>query len=288
MNLYHHEYCVPRTHHLALEATLALRYAIEVKHSDESSDLAMDADFNEGDYLCGFISERGQVFARKSSNGEYFLYESAIQATNDYEWIPSGSPRIYRFDTVDEAEIQADARRLFVSQSLCNGGARRSTGWRDRIVVLIPEPAGAKESKIIRTLADGGIEETHTYSVLDAYTKYAEWVNALAAEFGGADEKLLANIETPDIEPFSPIVANIAQAWLLREAAESTLEQTRASLKFSLAGFTRLLALSETDSRASVSELGLSLQTDRPNLTRLIKAAEKDARIAEILDSIPR
>lgn len=113
-------------------------------------------------------------------------------------------------------------------------------------------------------------------------------MNALAAEFGGTEEKLEAHVETPDIAPFSPIVAGIAQAWLLRETADATLEQTRVSLKFSLAGFTRLLELSGTDSRASVAELARSLQTDRPNLTRMIKTAEKDARIAEILDSLPR
>lgn len=71
----------------------------------------------------------------------------------------------------------------------------------------------------------------------------------------------------------------------MREAADATLDQTCASLTFSLAGFTGLLEFSGANSRASVVELARSLQTDRPNLTRMIKTAEKDARIAEILDS---
>ncbi|WEG10087.1 hypothetical protein PU630_05920 [Microbacterium horticulturae] len=276
------------THHPTLKATLTLRHAIEVKSIDEASTLAASADAEDTDHLYGYISERGRVLAWTSPAGEHLLYEGAIRVADDYEWTPIGTPRIYRFDTTDRAEIHGDALRLFLSQSLNNGGVRRSGGWRDRIVALVPEEVGAKESKIIRTLADGGIEATHTYNVLDAYTKYAEWVNALAAEFGGTDEKLEAHIETPDIAPFSPIVAGIAQAWLLREAADAALEQTRASLKFSLAGFTRLLELAGNDSRGSVAELARSLQTDRPNLTRMIKTAEKDARIAEILDSLPR
>lgn len=272
----------------ALEATLALHHALEVENADEACALAAGADADDADHLYGYISERGRVLAWTSPSGEHLLYEGAIQTTDDYEWTPIGTPRIYHFDTTDKAEIHADALRLFLAQSLRNGGVRRSAGWRDRIVALVPEEVGPKESKIIRTLVGGGIEATHTYNVLDAYTKYAEWVNALAAEFGGTDEKLEAHIETPDITPFSPIVAGIAQAWLLREAADATLEQTRASLKFSLAGFTRLLELAGTDSRGSVAELARSLQTDRANLTRMIKMAQKDARIAEILDSLPR
>ncbi len=276
------------THHPALEAALALRHARELENLHEISALATAADVEDTDHLYGYISERGRVLAWKSSTGEHLLYEGAIQMADNYEWTPIGTPRIYRFDTTERAEIHADTLRLFLSQSLGNGGARRSSGWRDRIVALVPEEVGLKESKIIRTLADGGIEATHTYTVLDAFTKYAEWVNALAAEFGSTDEKLEAHVETPDLTPFPPVAASIAQAWLLREAAEATLEQARASLKFSLAGFNRLLELAETDSRASVAELARSLQTDRPNLTRMIKTSEKDARIAEILNSMPR
>lgn len=276
------------THHPALEATLTLRHAIEVKNSDDVTALAASADTEDTNHLYEYISEQGRVLAWTSPASEHLLYEGAIRVADDYAWTPIGTPRVYRFNTTDQAEIHADTLRLFLSQSLNNGGVRRSGGWRDRIVALVPEEVGAKESKIIRTLADGGIEATRTYNVLDAYTKYAEWVNALAAEFGGTDEKLEAHIETPDIAPFSPIVAGIAQAWLLREAADATLEQTRASLKFSLAGFTRLLELAGSDPRASVAELARSLQTDRPNLTRMIKTADKDARIAEILDCLPR
>ena len=66
--------------------------------------------------------------------------------------------------------------------------------------------------KIIRTLADGGIQAAHTYNVRNAYATHAEWANSLASEFDGTDEKLEARIETPDIAPFSPIIAGIAEA----------------------------------------------------------------------------
>lgn len=45
------------------------------------------------------------------------------------------------------------------------------------------------------------------------------------------------------------------QAWLLCEAADATLDQTLASLTFSLAVFTGLLEFSGANSRASVVEL---------------------------------
>jgi hypothetical protein len=108
---------------------------------------------------------------------------------------------------------------------------------------------GPKESKIVRTLADGGIEATHTYNVLDAYSKYSEWVHALADEFGDTDERSAAGVETPDITPLPHLAASIAQAWLMREAADASLEQARHSLKFGLAGFSRVLNMS--DARAS-------------------------------------
>jgi hypothetical protein len=57
-------------------------------------------------------------------------------------------------------------------------------------VALIPEEVGAKESKIIRTTANGGIQATHTYNVLDAYGTYAGRVHELAMEFGSTDEAL--------------------------------------------------------------------------------------------------
>lgn len=271
-----------------LDVSLALRHAVEVEGSDEVRALAAGEAAEGTEHLMRLISERGRVLAWKSPAGEYLLYDGVIQMSDDYEWAPTGTPRVYRFDTIDTAAIRADALRLFLSQSLRNGGVRRSAGWRDRIVALIPEEVGPKESKIIRTLPDGGIEAAHTYTVLDAYAKYAEWVNALADEFGETDEKLEACIEAPNLTPFPPIAASIAQAWLMREAAEAALEQARASLKFSLAGFARVLKLTETEPGVSVAELARSLQTDRPNLARTIKAAEKDARIAEIFDVLDR
>jgi hypothetical protein len=273
--------------HALLDAALSLRHAVQVGDVDEAAALAAEADADDTDHLHGYISERGRVLTWKSAGGRYLLYEGAIQTRDHDEWAPIGVPRIYRFDTTTKAEMHADALRLFLSQSLRNGGARRSTGWRDRIVALVPEEVGPKESKIIRTLASGGIEATHTYNVLDAYAKYAEWVNELADEFGGTDAKLEARIETPDFAPFPAIAPTIIQAWLMREASEAALDQARASLKFGLAGLTRLQQLSNGVSGASVAELARSLHTDRPNLTRAIKAAERDARIAEILASLP-
>lgn len=103
----------------------------------------------------------------------------------------------------------------------------------------VARPVGSRVTNANRRGATNRTSR-HTYNVLDAYTKCAEWVNALASEFGGTDEKMEARVETPDIAPFSPMVVGVAQAWLLREAADATFQQARASLTFSLAGFTRL------------------------------------------------
>lgn len=273
--------------HRNLERALTLRHATEVTDPKQVSALAATEDDETTDLLAGYISEQGRVLAWQTAAGTRVLYEGAISVGDDFEWAPTGSPRIYLFGTDDPSEITADARRLFLSQSLSNGGARAVAGWRDRIVALIPEEVG-KESKIIRTLPGGAIDATHTYNVLDAYSKYSEWVHELAAEFGGTDEKLVAGTKTPDIAPFPAIAAHIAQAWLLREAADAELQQARHSLKFGLAGFSRLGSQPDADPGASVAELARSLHTDRPNLTRAIRAAEGDRSVREAMEHIER
>lgn len=274
--------------HPDLDKVLSLRHATEVTDPETVAALAAgeEAAAEADTIVAGFISEQGRVLAWRTAAGEPVLYESAIRVDDDYEWADIGTPRIYRFDSDDDAEIRDDALRLFLSQSLSNGGARRSAGWRGRIVALVPEEVGAKESKIIRTRPDGGIETIHTYNVLDAYSKYSEWVHALADEFGSTDQKLEAGIRTPDTAPFGGSVDGIVQAWLMREAAEAALQQARHSLKFGLALFSRLLKRSGDEPGGSVAELARSLHADRPNLTRAIKAAEGDSEVKEMFERI--
>lgn len=264
-----------------------LRNATEVTDPETVSELAATTDDDTSNPIAGFISEQGRVIAWRTPADDHLLREEAIRVDDDFDWEPVGTPRIFRFDTNDEAEIRDDACRLFLSQSLSNGGARMSAGWRGRVVALVPEEVGAKESKIIRTLPDGGIECTHTYNVLDAYAKYSEWVNALASEFGTSDEKLEAEIRTPDTTPFGFPVDSIVQSWLMREAADAALQQARHSLKFGLAAFSRLPSIG-TESGGSVSELARSLHTDRPNLVRAIKSAEADPELKELFAGIDR
>lgn len=273
--------------HPDLERVLSLRHAIEVTDSAQVSLFAAAEDEGTVEFLAGYISERGRVLAWQTASGESVLYEGLIHVSDD-SWIATGTPRIYRFATDDREAITSDARRLFLSQSLGNGAVRAVAGWRDRVVALIPEEVGAKESKIFRTLPDGTIAVAHTYNVLDAYSKYSEWIHELAAEFGGTEEKLEAGTQTPDIAPFPHIAAGIAQAWLLREAADAELQQARHSLKLGLAAFSHLISLPGTGRSASVAELARSLHTDRPNLTRAIKAAEGDGAVRRAREQIDR
>jgi hypothetical protein len=274
--------------HPDLIQKLALRHAREVTDSADVAALAATEDDEASEVIAGYISEKGRVLAWQAADGRRVLYEGAISVSDEFEWVPAGTPRVFRFETDDRKAITADTRRLFLLQSLSNGGTRAVAGWRGRVVALIPEEVGAKESKIFRTLPDGAIDVTHTYNVLDAYSTYSEWVHDLAAEFGGTDEKLEAGIETPDIAPFPYIAASIAQAWLLREAADAELQQARHSLKFGLAAFSRLGSLPGADPGASVAELARSLHTDRPNLARAIKAAEGDRAVREAMERIDR
>jgi hypothetical protein len=267
---------------------LSLRHAREVTKSAEVSAFAATEDEETTDVIAGYISEKGRVLAWQTATGERVLYEASISVGDDLDWVQTGTPRIYRLETDDPKAIAADAGRLFLSQSLSNGAARSVAGWRDRVVALIPEEVGAKESKIMRTLPGGAIDVTHTYNVLDAYSKYSKWVRELAAEFGGTDEKLAAGIKTPDVAPFPHVAAGIAQAWLLREAADAELQQARHSLKVGLAAFSRFGSMPDADPGASLAELARSLHTDRPNLTRAIKAAEGDRTVQEAMERIDR
>lgn len=263
---------------------LSPRHATLVTDSKEAAALAAVADDEDVDFIDGYISEKGRVVAWAQPTGEHVLYEGDVAVADDLSWEPTGTPRIYRANTTDEKETVDDVRRLFLAQSIRNGGAYRFTGWRDRIVAFIPEEVGPKESKIMRTLGDGRIDVEHTYNVLDACAKYAEWVNDLAKEFGGTDEAI--GIDRADIAAVGPMVRNIVQAWLLRDAAEIQLDQARHSLRFALAGQQRIFERSNDDGRLTVSELARSLHTDRPNLTRAIKAAQNDPSIKKAFDRV--
>lgn len=194
-----------------------------------------------------------------------------------------GQPRIYRVSSDDDAEVGADARRLFLAHSLRTGAVSRFAGWRERFVALIPEEVGPKEAKIMRTTCDGDIEATHTYTVLDAYGTYAGWVHDLAMEFGSTDEALMKRRRPFDRAESE--VAHIVQAWLMREAADAELTQARGSLKLSLSAHARRLKQFD-DPGISIAELSRSLYTDRPNLSRVIKSAANDERITRLLDAI--
>jgi hypothetical protein len=173
-----------------------------------------------------------------------------------------------------------DAARLFLAHSLRTGAASQFCGWRDRVVAIVPEEVGPKESKIIRTLADGGVETTHTYTVLDAYGTYARWVTDLALEYGSGDEAIVSNSPRPP-----GLARTVAAAWLMRAAGEAQFNQARGSLKFGLAGYAQVVERGPSQV-LPIAELSRSLYTDRANLTRVIKAAGKDAEITGILDAI--
>jgi hypothetical protein len=194
-----------------------------------------------------------------------------------------GQPRIYRVASDDNAEVAADARRLFLAHSLRTGAVSRFAGWRERLVALIPEEVGPKESKIMRTTRDGEIEATHTYTVLDAYGTYAGWVHDLAMEFGSTDEAL-ENRRHPSDRTESE-VTHIVQAWLMREAADAELVQARGSLKLGLGAHAHILKHSD-EPHISIAELARSLYTDRPNLSKVVKAAANDDRITRLLGAI--
>lgn len=102
----------------------------------------------------------------------------------------------------------------------------------------------------------------HTYNVLDADAKYAERANDLAKEFSGTDEA--TEIDRPDTAATGPMVRGIVQAWLLRDTAETRLDQAHHSLRFTSTGQERSYKESNDDGHLTVSELARSLHTDRP------------------------
>lgn len=263
---------------------LTPRHATLVTDLQEAATLAAQADEKGVDLVAGFISEQGRVRAWAMPTGGFAFYEGDVAVADDLSWEPAGTPRIYRAASDDRKEAAQDACRLFLAQSIRNGAAYRYTGWRDRIVAFIPEEVGPKEAKIMRTLRDGRIDVEHTYNVLDACAKYAEWVNDLAKEFGGTDEVI--GIARTDTAALGPMARSIVQAWLLRDAAEIQLDQARHSLRFALAAQERGFQRSNEDGRLTVSELARSLHTDRPNLTRAIKAAQNDPNIKRAFDRI--
>jgi hypothetical protein len=275
-----------------LTSTLTPRHAALVTDEDEHARLEASESVIGDDSsaeLSGWLSETGRVLAWKMPSGERIILEGEIKIDRRGRvvegWEPAGTPRIYRVTAGDDDATRDDVRRLFLAHSIRTGAARRFTGWRERIVAMIPEEVGAKETNILRTTADGQIEATHTYNVLDAYATYAQWVNELAFEFGSTDELLMMdNARKPGPDEIE--VLGIAQAWLLREAATAQLEQARHSLKFGLAGHARWLQEYPEGDRMSVAELARSLHTDRPNLSKVIKTAEADPDIQAYLDAL--
>ncbi|MFC4018979.1 hypothetical protein ACFOW4_13650 [Micromonospora sp. GCM10011542] len=256
---------------------LTPRHAATVDDPAERNRLAGLVDTGTAEYIAGFISQAGRVLGEAVKSGETVLYESDITLDTDGDWEPGTPSRMWMVTSGTRREdVFDDAARVFLAQSLRAGAASQFCGWRDRVVAIVPEEVGPKESKIIRTLAGGGIEVLHTYNVLDAYGTYARWVTDLALEYGSGDEAIASDTPRPP-----GIARSVVSAWLMREAGEAQLQQARHSLKFGLAGYARM-----PSEELPIAELARSLYTDRANLTKVIKAAEKDARITGILDAI--
>jgi hypothetical protein len=269
-----------------LEPLLTPSHAKLVTDPAESDELARLCHESENEHIPGYISERGRVFALSLGRRGRFIYEGEITVDADYDWEPSGTPRVWKLSTTDKDLIVQDVRGLFLAQSLQLDAMRCFTGWRDRVVALIPEEVGPKEAKIFWTTAEGKIAATHTYRVMDAYATYAERVNDLAAEFGGSDKALHDRMAWPEEtrQETGGMVTNIIQTWLLRGAAQAQLDQARGSLKLSLGSHSRHLQMRHDGPQPmALAELARSLYTDRPNLTRVAKAAESDPEIGRIL-----
>lgn len=275
-----------------LDPVLAPRHAVLVEDLSERGRLVEATErARDEDYICGYISRVGRVLATRLPTGGSVIYQGEIKLDDDLSWEPAGEPTVYRLGADDTNEAVSDARRLFLTHSLRTGGAQLFAGWRSRIVALIPEEVGPKEAKIFRTLADGSIEVTHTYNVLDAFGTYACWLNDLAMEFGGTDaaiERSGPAASNPEWQAVTE-VRSMVQAWLMREAADAELTQARYTLGLALGAHAHLLKLSDGTRRdndaphLSIAELARSLYTDRPNLNRIVKAAERDGRLARLL-----
>ncbi|AEV81242.1 hypothetical protein ACWT_0230 [Actinoplanes sp. SE50] len=264
-----------------LAEALTPRHAIAVNDPVDRQRLGDLVDVDTSEHLLGFISQAGRVVAETVGPGETVLAETDIAMDADGGWEPGPPSEVWKVPAGTRREdMWDDVARLFLAQSLRTGAASQVCGWRDRVVAIVPEEVGPKESTIIRTLANGGIETTHTYNVLDAYGTYAKWLNELALEFGSGDEAMASDTPQPP-----GLVRNVVAAWLMREAGEAELNQARFSLKIGLAGYARITERAPNVD-LPIAELARSLYTDRANLTKVIKAAEKDAVITEIHDAI--
>lgn len=272
-----------------LEPLLTPSHASLVTDDSEASRLAPVSDDDDTiESGWGYISRRGRVLAYAAGPDEWVIYEGEITVDADLDWESSGESRIWRGGTADTDAIDDDARRLFLAQSLRLDAVSHFAGWRDRVVALIPEEVGPKESKIFRTTATGGLEITHTYNVLDAIGTYSGYVHDLAMEFGSSDKAIGAQSDWPEDARQAireePFLSNIVQAWLLRDAADAQLQQARHSLKLTLGGLAQVQRVSSSFKPMPMAELARSLYTDRPNLTRIVKAAESDASVRRMTD----
>jgi hypothetical protein len=259
-----------------LTELLTPRHAAPVDPAEHNR-LAGLVDTDTSEYITGFISQAGRVLGESVGSSETVLYECDITVDTEGDWESGAPSRMWMVAAGTRREdVYDDTARLFLAQSLRNGAASQFCGWQDRVVAIVPEEVGPKESKIIRTLAGGDIEVVHTYNVLDAYGTYARWVTDLALEYGSGDEAIASDTPRPP-----GLARPVVSAWLMREAGEAQLQQARYSLKFGLAGYSRM-----PSEELPIAELARSLYTDRANLTKVIKDAEKDARITGILDAI--
>jgi len=260
---------------------LTPRHAVIVDEPVDRERLAGLVDADTSEHILGFISQTGRVLSEVVESGETVLYETDITVDADRDWEPEPPSKVWKVAAGTRREdVWDDAARLFLAHSLRTEAASQVCGWRDRVVAIVPEEVGPKESKIIRTLTNGGIETKHTYTVLDAYGTYAQWVTELALEYGSGDEAVVSDTPQPP-----GLARNVVAAWLMREAGEAQLNQARYSLKFGLAGYARVTERAPS-ADLPIAELARSLYTDRANLTKVIKAAGRDAKITGILDAI--
>ena len=142
---------------------LTPRHAATVDDPGERNRLAGLVDSDTSECIAGFISQTGRVLGEAVESGETVLYESDITVDADGDWEPGTPSRVWMVTAGTRREdIFDDTARLFLAQSLHTGAASQFCGWRDRVVAIVPEEVGPKESKIIRTLAGGDIEVVHT------------------------------------------------------------------------------------------------------------------------------
>ena len=273
-----------------LESVLALRSSHRVADRAEADGLLHAIDDPEAHHLANLITRRSRFAGARVADGKGVMWTSRIRPNpnagydeDSYTYV--GRTTVYRVDGDDDA-VADEVARLYLRDSLQNGADSQFAGWRGRIVAIIPEEVGPKESKVVRTTADGRIEICHRYNVLESYGLFAQWLTELALEldeYGGVASELAHE------GGGGGLVEKIVAAWLQREAASVQLAQARHSLKFALGGHARVQRMLEqsVDDRPQVStaELARSLYTDRANLSRAMAAASKDPSQAALLDA---